>query len=267
MSRIIVLLYGIIAYAVFFGTFLYAIGFVGNWVVPKSIDSGEPAASSWLAVIINGGLLGLFAAQHTVMARRGFKAWLTQFIPPAAERSTFVLVSSLCLVLLFWLWQPMPAVIWDVQNAFGHWALAGLSLVGWAIVLYGSFLIDHFDLFGLRQVVLYARGRAYTSPHFVERSLYKVVRHPLMSGFIIAFWATPTMTVGHLLFAVLTTGYILVGIQFEERDLARAHPEAYDAYRRRVPALVPFPARSPDLTGGDRTTQRKGAASDSDAPH
>lgn len=242
MSRTIVLVYGILSYAVFFGTFLYAIGFVGNWFVPKSIDSGE-AGPTWLAVLVNGGLLGLFAVQHSVMARRGFKAWLTQFISPAAERSTYVLVSSLCLILLFWLWQPMPAVIWDVQHPIGHWVLVGLSLLGWATVLYGSFLINHFDLFGLRQVVLYARGRAYTSPHFVERSLYKVVRHPLMTGFIIAFWATPTMTAGHLFFAALTTGYILVGIQFEEHDLARAHPKEYDAYRQRVPALVPMPRR------------------------
>lgn len=255
MARIMVLLYGIVAYVLFLGTFLYAIGFVGNWFVPKSIDSGE-AGPAGMALLVNGALLGLFAVQHSVMARPGFKAWLTRFIPRSMERSTYVLVSSLCLVLLFWLWRPMPTVIWDVQNSVAEGALVGLSLLGWAIVLYGSFLIDHFDLFGLRQVVLYARGREYTSPHFIERSLYRVVRHPLMLGFIVAFWFTPTMTTGHLLFAILTTGYILVGIQLEERDLVRAHGDEYPKYRRRVPALVPL-IRGRRKTSGDDDRARR----------
>lgn len=242
--RLFVLFYGVFAYLLFFATFLYAIGFVGNWVVPKSIDSGE-SSSTWAALAINLALLGLFAVQHTIMARPRFKAWLTRFIPKAMERSTFVLASSLCLVLLFWLWQPMPNKIWDVQQPVARGALVALSLIGWGIVLYGSFLIDHFDLFGLRQVALHAAGKPYTSPRFIERSLYKLVRHPLMLGFIIAFWFTPTMTVGHLLFAVLTTGYIIIGIQFEERDLAAAHGDQYLDYRRRVPALLPIPKPRP----------------------
>ncbi|MFW6061140.1 MAG: isoprenylcysteine carboxylmethyltransferase family protein, partial [Phycisphaeraceae bacterium] len=173
MARILVLAYGVVAYLVFFVTFLYAVGFVGNWVVPKSIDTGEPGPT-WIALVVNCALLGLFAVQHTIMARRGFKQWLTRYIPQAAERSTFVLVSSLCLVLLFWLWRPMPTVIWDVEAPIGRGVLAALSLLGWGIVLYGSFLIDHFDLFGLRQVVSYARGKQYAHPHFMERSLYKL---------------------------------------------------------------------------------------------
>jgi protein-S-isoprenylcysteine O-methyltransferase Ste14 len=238
MVRLLVFAYGVFAYLVFFGTFLYALGFVGNWVVLKSIDGGRPG-SAWLALLVNCALLGLFAVQHSVMARGWFKAWLTRVIPRAMERSTYVLVSPLCLILLFWLWQPLPTRIWHVQQPIAAVVLAAVSLLGWGIVLYGSFLIDHFDLFGLKQVMLYARGRQYTSPHFMERSLYKVVRHPLMLGFFIAFWFTPTMTVGHLLFAILTTVYILVGIQFEERDLVRGHGEAYAEYQRRVPALLP----------------------------
>lgn len=244
MNRILIFLYGVIAYATFFITFCYAIGFVGNWIVPKSIDSGETIGVI-PSLLINSGLLMLFVVQHTIMARPGFKKWWTNIIPRSMERSTFVLLASGILLLTFWQWKPLPTIVWDVQAFVPRTVLMALSLTGYMVVLYSSFLIDHFDLFGLRQVFLYLRNREYTQHKFMERSLYKVVRHPLMLGFLMAFWFTPTMTVGHLFFAIMTTGYILFGTAIEERDLVKQHGEDYLEYRRRTPALFPRLTRRP----------------------
>jgi protein-S-isoprenylcysteine O-methyltransferase Ste14 len=247
MTGILTLVYGVLSYVIFFLTFLYAIGFLGNVVVPKSLDSG--ATGPWpTALAINLALLSLFALQHSVMARPGFKRLLTRFIPASAERSTYVLVSSLALILLFWLWQPLGGVVWNVQNEIGRAVLYGGFAFGWALVLLATFVINHFDLFGLRQTWRAFRGQPQAPLRFVVPVLYRIVRHPLYVGWFFAFWCTPTMTVTHLLFAVMTTAYILVAIQLEERDLMTAHPE-YAAYRRRVPMLVPglrHHATSPD---------------------
>lgn len=238
MKKIFVFTYGVLCYALFFGTFLYAFGFIGNLFVPKSIDSGA-TVPTWVALLVNAGLLGLFAVQHSVMARPGFKKLLTKIIPTAAERSTYVLLSSLCLILLFSQWQPMGGEIWNVQNAIGKSLLYTLFVFGWLLVLVTTFLINHFDLFGLRQVWLYLRGKEYQPLRFVTPGPYKYVRHPLYVGWLFAFWATPTMTAAHLVFALATTAYILLAIQFEERDLVEAHGETYRNYRRRVPMLIP----------------------------
>lgn len=249
MKRLLVLLYGVVCYAVFFATFLYAIGFVGNILVPKSIDSA-PVAGFGTALAVNLALLAAFALQHSVMARPAFKRWSTRLIPEAAERSTYTLFSSLALIALFAFWQPMGGVVWEVTDPLAQGVLYGLFAFGWALVLVSTFLIDHFDLFGLRQVWLYFRGRPYTPLPFRTPGPYRLVRHPLYVGWLFAFWATPTMTAAHLVFAVMTTAYILVAIQLEERDLLDAHPE-YAGYRRRVPMLVPrlsAPRRSaPDV--------------------
>jgi protein-S-isoprenylcysteine O-methyltransferase Ste14 len=237
-NRIIAFLYGVACYLAFLAAFLYAIGFIGNFLVPKSIDSGMQM-SFMNALAINAGLLGLFAVQHSVMARQWFKRAWSRIVPTSVERSTYVLFSSLALLLLFWKWQPMGGVIWEVQNGFGRAALYSLYAAGWAIVLAATFLINHFDLFGLRQVWLHLLGRPYTQLEFRTPGLYRYVRHPLYVGWLLVFWSAPKMTLAHLVFAVATTAYILIAIQFEERDLVRFHAE-YAEYRRRVPMLVPF---------------------------
>jgi protein-S-isoprenylcysteine O-methyltransferase Ste14 len=236
------LLYGTVTYAIFFVTFLYAAGFLGNILVPKSIDSPAtmPLAN---ALAIDLALLGIFAVQHSGMARPGFKRWLTRFVPQSAERSTYVLISSILMIAMFWLWQPLGGTVWDVQNPVGKAVLQAGFAFGFLLVLVSTFLINHFDLFGLRQVWLQFRGKGYTPLPFVTPGPYKVVRHPLYVGWLFAFWATPTMTVAHLLFALMTTAYILVAIQLEERDLVAAHPE-YEDYRQQVPMLIPRAPKS-----------------------
>ena len=238
MQKMSAFIYGVICYAVFFISFLYAIGFVGNLVVPKGIDSGA-ATSLSESLIVNMVLLGLFAVQHTIMARPAFKQWWTKIIPKEVERSTFVLVTSLLLLFLYWQWRPMTDVVWSVEGRIGTIVLTGIFWLGWVVVLLSTFMIDHFDLFGLRQVFLPLQNKEYTGIKFKTAMLYKFVRHPIMLGFIIAFWATPYMTTGHLLFAGMTTVYIFIGLQFEEHDLKAAIGPDYEEYSRRVPMLIP----------------------------
>jgi methanethiol S-methyltransferase len=240
MSRTLAFVYGLVSYGVFLGAFLYAIGFVGNLLVPKSIDTGASAPFGQ-ALLINAALLGLFAVQHSGMARPGFKRWWTRIVPRPIERSTYVLLASLALILLFWQWRPLPAVVWDVQLAWARgllWALFGL---GWGLVLIATFMISHAHLFGLKQVYEHLRREQPPSMEFQTPGLYLYLRHPIMLGFFIAFWATPTMTVGHLIFAIATTGYILLALQLEERDLLARFGRRYEDYRARVPMFLPWP--------------------------
>ena len=239
MNRIAAFLYGILSYLVFFATFLYAIGFVGGVFVPKTIDSGAatPAAG---ALAIDLALMSVFAVQHSVMARRQFKQWWTKFVPPSVERSTYVLFASLALALLFWQWRPLPSVLWQVTEPRLALAVTFLSLAGWLIVLTSTFLINHFELFGLQQVTHNLAGGPMAAPRFRTPLFYRFVRHPIYLGFIIAFWATPVMTTGHLLFAAVTTAYIVIGILLEERDLVELFGDDYRRYRSQVAMLLPW---------------------------
>lgn len=242
MSQTIIFVYGVVSYVIFLATCLYAIGFVGNIVVPKSIDSGAEAPFGQ-ALLINAFLLGLFAVQHSVMARQAFKSWWTRVIPQPIERSTYVLLSSLLLLLLFWQWRPMPHVVWSVENPIGRIILIALFWIGWSLVILSTFMINHLDFFGLRQVSLHLQGKQYTDIGFRTPALYKYVRHPIMLGFIIAFWATPRMAVSHLVFAAVSTAYILIALQSEERDLESIYGEAYRKYKQQVSMLFPLPKK------------------------
>lgn len=253
MKRTAILLYGLACYAVFFATFLYAIGFVGNLWVPKAMDSPRDT-SLGLALLIDLSLLSLFAVQHSVMARPGFKRVWTRIIPESAERSTYTLLSSLALILLFWQWRPLGGVVWDVENPLARALLYAGFAFGWGLVLVSTFLINHFDLFGLRQVWLQFRGRAYTALPFKTPGPYRLVRHPLYVGWFFAFWCTPTMSATHLLFALMTTAYILVAIRLEERDLIAALPE-YSHYRKQVPMLLPRLRRRAAWSSAARTAR------------
>ena len=239
IGRFIAFLYGLVSYVVFFVIFLYAIGFVSGLVVPKTIDNGTTVPLSE-ALIVDLLLMSVFAIQHSVMARKQFKQWWTQFVPKSVERSTYVLLASLALALLFWQWRPIPTAMWQVTNPQIASAILGLSFVGWLIVLTSTFLINHFELFGLHQVANNLAGRPMSAPRFRTPLYYNFVRHPIYLGFIIAFWAAPTMTVGHLLFASVTTAYIVVGILLEERDLVDLFGDDYRRYKDRVSMLVPW---------------------------
>ncbi|HEX7830427.1 MAG TPA: isoprenylcysteine carboxylmethyltransferase family protein [Thermoanaerobaculia bacterium] len=241
-KRIGFFVYGLVCYAVFFATFLYAVGFIGGFVVPTTLD-GPARVPLAQGIAINAALLGLFAVQHSVMARRWFKERWTRIVPQQIERSTYVLASSLALILVFAKWQPLGGVVWSVEDPVARAILYSLFAFGWALVLVSTFLINHFDLFGLRQVWLFLRNRPYTTLRFGTPGPYGLVRHPLYVGWFFAFWMTPTMTYAHLLFAIATTAYILIAIQFEERDLVHEHGAAYEEYRRKVPMLVPFTRR------------------------
>ena len=247
MKRFLIVGYGVTAYLLFLAAFLYLVAFLGNFWVPRTVDHGLSAPIGQ-AVLVNIVLLAVFAVQHSIMARPSFKAWWTRLVPASIERSTYVMLSNAVLVLLYWQWRTMPAVVWDVRLPAGRLVLWTLFWLGWAIALAATFMVSHFDLFGLRQVFLAWRGKPYTHIGFHARMLYRLVRHPLMLGFVIVFWAVPTMTAGHLLFSVAMTGYILVATHLEEHDLVEALGEQYRDYRRRVPMLLPLgrrPRRDP----------------------
>jgi methanethiol S-methyltransferase len=249
-NRIAAFVYGVFCYLAFLATFLYAIGFLGNFGVPKTIDSGAQTSLVY-ALAVNAGLLALFAVQHSLMARQWFKRAWTRIVPTAVERSTYVLFSSIALLTLFWQWQPMGGAIWHIDNGIARMAVYTLYATGWLTVLVVTFLINHFDLFGLRQVWLHLLGREYTPLGFRTPSLYRIVRHPLYVGWLLVFWSAPVMTAAHLVFALATTAYILLAIQLEERDLLQAHPE-YAEYRRQVPMILPTGARQrlgPEVSG------------------
>ena len=239
MKRYLTISYGAVSYVMFLVAFTYAIGFVGNMVVPRSVDHGITAPIGW-AVVVNVLLLAVFAVQHSLMARPAFKRWWTRFVPQPIERSTYVLLASAALLGLYWQWRTIPAVVWDLRQPAARIAVWALFWLGWAMVLAATFMINHFDLFGLRQVYLAWRGMPYTELGFRTHLLYRLVRHPLMLGFMVAFWAAPTMTAGHLLFAIGTTGYILIALQMEERNLAATMGNQYRDYRRQVPMLLPL---------------------------
>lgn len=241
-KRLLAFIFGIVSYLIFLLTVMYGIGFVGNILVPKSIDTGD-RSPLLIALLINLPLIALFGVQHSVMARRTFKSWLVRWVPEPVERSTFVLCASLLLMLLFWQWRPVPDYVWNFPTGPLNLALNVLFWMGWAIVVLSTFLIDHFDLFGLRQVYLYLRGIDYTPVAFKQPAIYKYVRHPLMLGFLVAFWATPQMSVGHLIFAVAMTVFIFIGITLEERDLLRSYGHAYENYRQQVSMLLPMPRK------------------------
>jgi methanethiol S-methyltransferase len=258
MGAIASVLYGGLVYLIFLATFLYAIAFVGNLPVPKTVDSGEPGPLV-AALVIDSLLLGLFAIQHSVMARPAFKRWWTRFVPSPVERTTYVLLASLALLLLYWQWRPIPEPVWSVTNPAVALALQTVFWIGWGVVLLSTFLINHFELFGLRQVYARLRGETLPPPVFKAPLFYKQVRHPIYLGFLLAFWATPTMTVGHLLFTIATTGYILIGIHLEERDLIALFGDQYRRYRERVSMLVPLPGRkaqSPPHVAGSEAQRR-----------
>ncbi len=238
LKRILFFAYGTFSYVIFFGTFLYAIGFIGNFGVPSTLDG---AATGPLAIsfAIDAALLTLFAVQHSVMARKWFKEWWTRIVPKPIERSTYVLFSSLALILLFVLWRPLGGVIWSVEDPAGRFVLRSLFAFGFGLVLFSTFLINHFDLFGLRQVWRNLLGQPQDGLRFTTPGPYKIVRHPLYVGWLFAFWMTPVMTAAHLLFSIATTAYILLAIRFEERDLVREHGETYEKYRQSVPMLIP----------------------------
>ncbi|MGJ8714298.1 MAG: methanethiol S-methyltransferase [Maribacter stanieri] len=239
MKKVLIVIYGIIAYLIFLVAFLYAIGFVGNLFVPKSIDTGEEI-SLVPAVLINLGLLSLFALQHSIMARPAFKKWFTKIIDPAMERSTYILLSSLILLFMYWKWQPMTTIVWDTENIVSLIVMA-IFFLGWTIVFLSTFMISHFELFGLTQIYQNFKNQSLTYPEFQVNWFYKLVRHPLMLGFIIAFWAAPTMTYGRLLFAVVTTAYMLIAVKYlEEKDLRNLLGKDYENYQKRVPMIFPF---------------------------
>ena len=240
-TRLLTLCYGALAYLIFFGTFLYAVGFVSGYVVPKTVDKTLAGSTSSLqtALLVNLVLMSIFAVQHSGMARMGFKKLFARFASPAIERSTYVLLASLSLILLYWQWQPMPSVVWNIEAPVLAGVVTACGFLGWLIVLYSTFLISHFELFGLTQVVTHFAGRVTEPMKFKTPGLYRVIRHPIYLGFIIAFWCTPTMTLGHLLFAAVTTAYIFVGIYLEERDLVAMFGNEYRHYRERVAMLLP----------------------------
>ncbi|MBK7869353.1 MAG: isoprenylcysteine carboxylmethyltransferase family protein [Saprospiraceae bacterium] len=240
MKKALIFIFGVISYAVFFFAFLYAIGFTGNVLVPKSIDSPSDA-TVLQAFVTNLILLSIFAIQHTIMARPAFKKWWTPIVGPAMERSIFVLLASLALLLLYWQWQSMSAIIWQIANPVAAGIVQGIFALGWLIVLLATFMVNHFHLFGLKQVFDNLKNKPQAELKFTKRYLYKVVRHPIMLGFLIAFWATPTMTLGHFMFSLVTTAYIFIAVKFfEEKDLKKALGTQYESYQREVPMFIPF---------------------------